>query len=916
MEARLKSLCMYHADLYSDPRFNNMGTKLIQDAKSIRKGSRPSKLQKILLVFHLIRFGWFLTPVLWTCAELLFLLTTVFDPRLLFVHVVQKNAKSVCYEQTQNRGMASCSKYLSNILFDRLGEFDLLSTKHECGDAVVLDSNGSHLQHYEAERTTKFFKAMLPHKVVKVTNAPAAFSCNGCYTQISPTLYAQNVAYPSPLSEFEPEPRIIESTNGRWYFKHLLAQGVDCWLMQQVEGSENPDSDGQQQFLAWRGFDGISEHDIVDICIKEHQGSDPVHAFDFGIGGGYKHIEKALPRPVLDAQRIHSDGDPGYDPLQFNSDGTINLAQPIIFSDDDLIASETRALGDETSHLPAPATSDFVFSAFSAAETSAKPSFKTPLSSVFDGPLGALFSLMFGTGLGFFDCNIQIPIGACLLFSFLFPHRGALYDYLNRRFHLYILNGDFRRIPAANVEQRFRILACSKQRHHAHGMVDFYDLSLLHNLSTYELKSGCVHPFSLERFRIVFKDGWVYSGDINLAKQPNGYGHKILSDDTEITGFFKNGEFVRCCDEHDDAVAATRHVNRLFMLLEFLKDGPDAVLVVGSVIDVLEEFEKACNALSGIPNVGLHVSATVILNISNQVQRLPGVRLSTFKVSANVFCQRLMDKLAPIEHVDYADMLNSAHTDNYADMLDSAHTDHDKNKQQMRMTPDSGSALAAQDGFDSQSADISIDDVQQNVASLVQALTDYCIDPPVVNTTESGCTISCIWKPSELSYGIDVDFSCKIEKRGGSDVITAVEFSTSSKVPDHRDFLTNLNERVLLPFYIMSHDHARLFIKRTIWLDMDESLAEPPACPMKVLQKMSASGVSFAIASSDGASEFSDPRYSRFIEWLDVPPTFPRGQQPSLPSCAMNPFLLFDIKVIESLMQRNLKSCNSLSSRL
>jgi hypothetical protein len=97
-------------------------------------------------------------------------------------------------------------------------------------------------------------------------------------------------------------------------------------------------------------------------------------------------------------------------------------------------------------------TPEVHIAAVSAAETSKKPTSETPgvelsafsaaLFSVFYGPLGALFSLMFDTSLGFTDCNIQIPIGACLLFSFLFPHRGALYDYLNRRFHLYILNRD------------------------------------------------------------------------------------------------------------------------------------------------------------------------------------------------------------------------------------------------------------------------------------------------------------------------------------------------------------------------------------------------------------------------------------------------------------------------------------------
>ena len=155
MEARLKSLCCYHADLYDDSRFNDIGSRLICDAKSIQKGFKPTYAQKLLLYFHLVRFGWFMTPVLWNCAELLFLLTTVFDPRLLFVHIVQKDAK-LQFEKTQNRGMAACSKFLSSILFERLQEFDLLSTEHQCGDAVVLDSNGSYLQHFEAKRTTNY----------------------------------------------------------------------------------------------------------------------------------------------------------------------------------------------------------------------------------------------------------------------------------------------------------------------------------------------------------------------------------------------------------------------------------------------------------------------------------------------------------------------------------------------------------------------------------------------------------------------------------------------------------------------------------------------------------------------------------------------------------------------------------------
>jgi hypothetical protein len=197
----------------------------------------------------------------------------------------------------------------------------------------------------------------------------------------------------------------------------------------------------------------------------------------------------------------------------------------------------------------------------------------------------------------------------------------------------------------------------------------------------------------------------------------------------------------------------------------------------------------------------------------------------------------------------------------------------------------------------------------------VEKIAKHCEDPPSVNTTESHSTISCLWLPSELKYQHELGFSCTIKKCGRSHVITAVVFSKSSRLAEVVEFFATLNDRVSLPFYIMSDDHACMFLQRTLWREMCEKCVEPPACPMIFRTEMSSSSVHFAIASSDSASVFSDSRYSQFIEWLDVPPTFPRGQQPPLPS-GTNMFLPIDIKVIESLMQRNLKSCNSLSSRM
>ena len=98
---------------------------------------------------------------------------------------------------------------------------------------------------------------MSPLKVISVSNAPALLSCNGLYSQISEHLYAQNVAYPQTGDQ--PEPRIIQVTEGRWCFKHLLAYGVDCWLMRQAESDFRQHPEDVQRWNVWNGREG--EHD-------------------------------------------------------------------------------------------------------------------------------------------------------------------------------------------------------------------------------------------------------------------------------------------------------------------------------------------------------------------------------------------------------------------------------------------------------------------------------------------------------------------------------------------------------------------------------------------------------------------------------------------------------------------------------
>jgi hypothetical protein len=600
MEARLQSLCYYHADLYRDTRFNEIGQTLIKSAKDIQRGSNITHPQKALLLQFFKRYQWVLTPVLWNRAELLFLLVFVFDPRLLFVQVIQKDVKSQI-DKRQNRGVALCSNFLSGVLLQRLKEFNLLNCSHSSCEAIVLDSNGSYMQYFQAQRTIDCFKAMLPRKVISVSNAPAALCCNGLYTQISEHMFVQNVTYPQ--NGDQPEPRIIQVTEGRWCFKHLLAHGVDCWLMRQAESDARTHPEDVHDWHALKVCEGDN---FGSVGITVHTTENDFN-FDFGSGGGYVRIEHHQDSVNLPQKR----------PAARNADR-------------DLLDSHRKIVSD----------------------TSSLPSINSTMS-VSDGPLCALFCLMFGTSLCLSDCSMQIPIGACIMSNFLVPHKDP-FCFINRRaLQLSILNQDFIKIPAQNLERRFRVLACSKQRQ-ARGRVDFYDLSLLHNLSTFDI-SPEIELCPLERSHIVFRNDWVYTGDVNLDNEPNGFGSMCFRSEQEPTqcGFFKDGVFDRACDSNDSAVVATRHVNTLFVLLQFFACDSNASLVVAYDNVASEAFQASLSALKGL--LLHHVSLKVLQSLFDQVSRLRSStpRLVSLKSDTQEFLQGLVLSLQHI-HTEIA----------------------------------------------------------------------------------------------------------------------------------------------------------------------------------------------------------------------------------------------------------------------
>ena len=526
--------------------------------------------------------------------------------------------------------MALASSYLSDILFERLVAFKLLGDKHEAGDAVVLDSNGSHLQHYLAQDKPVFFKAMSPHTVVTVSGAPSALSCNGRYTQVCERLYVQNVVV--SVNDYAPQPRIIEFDGTRWCFKHRFAQGVACSLL--LDQKENLDLVGVRNWLAFCGWqDGPSRdvHQIFQLSIVSVDSvmldSEEAFQFNFGKGGHTLRRERCKPLSILRPQKLHTDGQVDWDPKEFSSQGNIELGTEPIFTPQAFKESLDRTVEQRLqgiSHLPGP------------------------LASAFDGPLGALFCLMFGTCLGFSNCNMDIPIGACLLFSFVFPHKGALYDYINRRLHLYILNRNFSRIPVGNVEQRLRVLACSQQRREAHGSTDFYDLTLLDNLSTFQIfdtldNTDVIRPFPLDYTKIVYGDDWIYAGDINLQHEPNGYGRKLHGSELTEEGYFKNGRFKGNCMVTDDRIMAARHVNTVYMSLQSLSRGADL-----ASDDSIALQNAVSNAAEKLQSLYMHVDENVFPDIVRLLQGVNSHHNSRFKYHLIQRFERCIELLASV----------------------------------------------------------------------------------------------------------------------------------------------------------------------------------------------------------------------------------------------------------------------------
>jgi hypothetical protein len=486
----------------------------------------------------------------------------------------------------QNRGMALASPFLSEVLFQRLKHFGLLMSEHKACEAVVLDSNGSHLQYYSAvANNTTVFEASSPITVVEVKGAPAALACDGLYTRVAEHLFVQNIDFdPIHSSLLKPHPRIIEydTQDNIWCFRHLFAKGTAMNLMysspQQSLSNYSCSSESHEsepEFFGVREWCALSNpcgnrdgyQCNIEIGFRMVQSPDKFE-FKFGAGGCVQYHAQPSPAPVVSAQWLHADGDTTTDSVEFGKDGNILLDTPPI-------CTQSRQ------------QKGFSF-------------FPTSTWQGLNCPLGALFSLMLHTCLGFSDCVKDIVLGSCVLLSTIFPYRGAEYDYINRRLHLRISHlKAFQSIPALNVEQRLRVLACAAQRN---GSPGFYDLTLLNNLVFYGFKNDDELPFSVDPVTIVYGEDWIYCGDVCNKQKPHGHGTKVFDNSETECGYFKNGRFVRSCQKNEAAVESAKLWNLLRKLFDQVVRGDDVYI----------RFEATADKLFNSKELRQHVDASEV----------------------------------------------------------------------------------------------------------------------------------------------------------------------------------------------------------------------------------------------------------------------------------------------------------------
>lgn len=189
----LRARCTFMHHAYRNEDFDLLAEDIIEYLGQY-KGKVPfsAALMKPLLK-HLQKYGWVLSPHMWSHEEILLMCIITTDANLQFDGIKQKD-KAKEYEKLQNRGMAPLDNRVQAIMHARLVQYQLCDTSlhlpPSVPSAVVLNSCGSYLQMatWEYVKGARFVTdPTVQHPLIHVTGAPQYVHCNAYYVATSTT---------------------------------------------------------------------------------------------------------------------------------------------------------------------------------------------------------------------------------------------------------------------------------------------------------------------------------------------------------------------------------------------------------------------------------------------------------------------------------------------------------------------------------------------------------------------------------------------------------------------------------------------------------------------------------------------------------------------------------------------------------
>ena len=283
----LRSRCEFMQQLYENPDFMLLCEDTIESLDRYPGREQWNKTQMTKVFEHLAKYGWALSPRMWTREEILLMCVILVDPALYFDDIRQKD-RGRSGEAFQNRGMAALDDRVQAVMHARLSAYGFVDSHSHLPSSVpagvVLNSGGS----YRQLSTWKYLNSArfvtdpsAQHSVIQVQGAPEYVFCNAFYIATTTKRLSGQPVYvsispdemygPKSPSEWDSEP-LVKSLSKRHPLVVLLRRpktksAGESWATERVTFWE----DGVQYFQSVTAYG--TNHFMMQIACNELFGS-------------------------------------------------------------------------------------------------------------------------------------------------------------------------------------------------------------------------------------------------------------------------------------------------------------------------------------------------------------------------------------------------------------------------------------------------------------------------------------------------------------------------------------------------------------------------------------------------------------------------------------------------------------------